>query len=209
MEATRYRARLMPGVRPLTSGRCEGMQGPQCRLINPDTALRCDCGYEFATRSVKTSYVSTASRMTAHMHQTNKRNKHKVLLIIIGLLALATNAVSNLFHFYQRDLTLYFFEQRDSFGFVVQGTIDAMERLTKIVDAGSVFISLLLVFLFFSWMRDFSRSQISRYVGYATAYVALWLYIVLVIIPIRMMRGRVVGQLLVGIFRVSHAADHQ
>jgi hypothetical protein len=27
-------------------------------LINPDTAQRCDCGYDFETRTVKTAYVT-------------------------------------------------------------------------------------------------------------------------------------------------------
>src|SRR5580704_8732506 len=26
------------------------MDCPQCRLVNPDTAQRCDCGYDFATK---------------------------------------------------------------------------------------------------------------------------------------------------------------
>ncbi len=28
-----------------------------CGLINPETALRCDCGYDFATQSMMTSYI--------------------------------------------------------------------------------------------------------------------------------------------------------
>ena len=34
------------------------MNCPTCGLINPDTALRCDCGYDFASREVKDSYLS-------------------------------------------------------------------------------------------------------------------------------------------------------
>jgi hypothetical protein len=33
------------------------MKCPKCGLINPETALRCDCGYDFATHSVKQSYI--------------------------------------------------------------------------------------------------------------------------------------------------------
>ena len=31
---------------------------PKCRLVNPPSAQRCDCGYDFATRSVEQSYVA-------------------------------------------------------------------------------------------------------------------------------------------------------
>jgi len=30
---------------------------PQCRLISPDEALRCDCGYDFATNTIESSYL--------------------------------------------------------------------------------------------------------------------------------------------------------
>ena len=33
------------------------MHCPRCRLINPDTAARCDCGYDFETGVVKESYL--------------------------------------------------------------------------------------------------------------------------------------------------------
>ena len=32
------------------------MKCPRCGLFNPDTAQRCDCGYDFATRTVKNAY---------------------------------------------------------------------------------------------------------------------------------------------------------
>lgn len=32
------------------------MECPRCRLINPDGAQRCDCGYDFGTKTVKTPY---------------------------------------------------------------------------------------------------------------------------------------------------------
>jgi hypothetical protein len=32
-------------------------QCPKCGLFNPPDAARCDCGYDFASKSVKSSYL--------------------------------------------------------------------------------------------------------------------------------------------------------
>ena len=32
---------------------------PKCRLVNPPSAQRCDCGYDFITHSVQRSYLPT------------------------------------------------------------------------------------------------------------------------------------------------------
>ena len=37
------------------------MQCPECRLLSPDGAVRCDCGYEFATGTVKPPAPSAKS----------------------------------------------------------------------------------------------------------------------------------------------------
>ena len=31
---------------------------PNCGLINPENALRCDCGYDFASKTMQESYLS-------------------------------------------------------------------------------------------------------------------------------------------------------
>ena len=33
------------------------MKCPNCGLINPDSALRCDCGYDFTAQEIKESYL--------------------------------------------------------------------------------------------------------------------------------------------------------
>jgi hypothetical protein len=33
---------------------------PKCRLVNPPEALRCDCGYDFASGQMKRSYLTGA-----------------------------------------------------------------------------------------------------------------------------------------------------
>jgi hypothetical protein len=32
------------------------MKCPRCGLFNPESALRCDCGYDFETKTIQTSY---------------------------------------------------------------------------------------------------------------------------------------------------------
>ncbi len=41
------------------------MKCPKCGLINPDTALRCDCGYDFASKEMRESYVAAAENAKA------------------------------------------------------------------------------------------------------------------------------------------------
>jgi hypothetical protein len=36
---------------------------PKCRLVNPDAALRCDCGYDFPTGRMEESYLSDKDKL--------------------------------------------------------------------------------------------------------------------------------------------------
>lgn len=40
------------------------MQCPKCRLFNPPAALRCDCGHDFPTGVMKTSYITDPPRFS-------------------------------------------------------------------------------------------------------------------------------------------------
>jgi hypothetical protein len=35
---------------------------PKCRLVNPPDARRCDCGYDFAAKAMRASYLKTRDR---------------------------------------------------------------------------------------------------------------------------------------------------
>ncbi len=32
---------------------------PKCKLVNPDSAIRCDCGYDFPSGSMQSSYLTS------------------------------------------------------------------------------------------------------------------------------------------------------
>ena len=41
------------------------MKCPNCKLINPETALRCDCGYDFQSGKMKAPYFVDVAAMPA------------------------------------------------------------------------------------------------------------------------------------------------
>jgi hypothetical protein len=43
---------------------------PKCHLTNPDTALRCDCGYDFASGTMQEPYLSLKERQSVGESKT-------------------------------------------------------------------------------------------------------------------------------------------
>ena len=39
------------------------MDCPHCKLVNPPNATRCDCGYDFQTRTIQQSYLTERDRL--------------------------------------------------------------------------------------------------------------------------------------------------
>jgi hypothetical protein len=56
---------------------------PRCGLLNPPEAQRCDCGYDFASRSVQQSYLGTEKALAS---PTPTEIIICVLLPLIGLI---------------------------------------------------------------------------------------------------------------------------
>jgi hypothetical protein len=62
------------------------MQCPRCKLENPSTASRCDCGYDFETKTVQTSYAPQAMP---------KAIKTSLVVLVVANVVLGLVALSN------------------------------------------------------------------------------------------------------------------
>jgi hypothetical protein len=51
---------------------------PKCRLENPDSALRCDCGFDFDLRTMKESYLPLKERPPAGKPKIGFGDKHEI-----------------------------------------------------------------------------------------------------------------------------------
>ena len=49
---------------------------PRCRLINPDSVLRCDCGYDFGTGEMKASHLQASQNYKAAAQFQELVEKH-------------------------------------------------------------------------------------------------------------------------------------
>jgi hypothetical protein len=72
--------------RVVPQGDCVVVQDcPNCGLINPQDAQRCDCGYDFASRSMRESYLKPQELAAIHS-PTAVEIAVCVLLPVIGII---------------------------------------------------------------------------------------------------------------------------
>jgi hypothetical protein len=57
---------------------------PRCKLINPASAQRCDCGYDFSTKTIKQSYLGPKDS-PAHQSASPGEILVCILVPIVGL----------------------------------------------------------------------------------------------------------------------------
>ena len=63
------------------------MKCPSCGLINPDTAIRCDCGYDFPSGKIKESYVAGEPLKVGWLDRRFLGSTIALLLGILGILS--------------------------------------------------------------------------------------------------------------------------
>lgn len=66
------------------------MRCPNCELINPKTAQRCDCGYDFADDRVQASYVEAArarrGEVASDQQQVDRLVRYAIIFAFFSLL---------------------------------------------------------------------------------------------------------------------------
>jgi len=66
------------------------MDCPRCKLTNPDTAQRCDCGYDFETKTVGKPFVTVEPKGIG----TTVKNVSIGILCVVAFMIAANNIIA-------------------------------------------------------------------------------------------------------------------
>jgi uncharacterized RDD family membrane protein YckC len=66
---------------------------PKCGLLNPPTALRCDCGWDFARNTMKESYLKSTIAPPANLASFGDRLFGQILDSIVAIVAVVVSLV--------------------------------------------------------------------------------------------------------------------
>ena len=80
---------------------------PRCGLFSPEEAIRCDCGYDFKTQTVQSSYLVAhvlqkyggEDKLIEQLSRTNIRNGVLLLTLGLGISVVGYLASGNLYFF--------------------------------------------------------------------------------------------------------------
>lgn len=63
----------------------EARKCPRCHLINPETALRCNCGFDFASGRIKASYIQDPKYHEEIAEDKSEKHQQRTGFTLIGL----------------------------------------------------------------------------------------------------------------------------
>lgn len=69
------------------------MRCPKCGLTNPEYALRCDCGYDFATRTMKESHHKPKASPFENLASLDQRLIGQILDSLVAIAVIVISAV--------------------------------------------------------------------------------------------------------------------
>jgi|SRR6266508_2329265 uncharacterized RDD family membrane protein YckC len=69
------------------------MNCPRCNLINPDSALRCDCGWDFSKGTVTASYLDSKAMLHGDLATLGERFAGQLIDSLVAILAMLGGAI--------------------------------------------------------------------------------------------------------------------
>lgn len=69
------------------------MKCPNCGLLNPPEALRCDCGWDFSSKTMKESYLGPEVAALANLASLGSRLGGQILESVIAIAAIGVSAI--------------------------------------------------------------------------------------------------------------------